>query len=139
MGRPARQYVHDVTQYYSTWSICYKALSSKTPPYLDSSYGRNNSTNALFYKYRQCRHPVEFQRQSLLRNGQYAFFILVSFGLQKNCSSVLQRAQGRHGPSLHVFKAQVGFVGVEMQSIGCLLYTSPSPRDLSTSRMPSSA
>ena len=25
------------------------------------------------------------------------------------------------------------------QSIGCLLYTSPSPRDLSTSRMPSSA
>ena len=25
------------------------------------------------------------------------------------------------------------------QSLGCLLYTSPSPRDLSTSRMPSSA
>ena len=25
------------------------------------------------------------------------------------------------------------------QSIDCLLYTSPSPRDLSTSRMPSSA
>ena len=29
-------------------------------------------------------------------------------------------------------------VGVE-ETIGCLLYTSPSPRDLSTSRMPSSA
>ena len=28
---------------------------------------------------------------------------------------------------------------VEIKSIGCLLYTSPSPRDLSTSRMPSSA
>ena len=28
---------------------------------------------------------------------------------------------------------------VEAPSIGCLLYTSPSPRDLSTSRMPSSA
>ena len=26
-----------------------------------------------------------------------------------------------------------------MQDKGCLLYTSPSPRDLSTSRMPSSA
>ena len=26
-----------------------------------------------------------------------------------------------------------------MNSAGCLLYTSPSPRDLSTSRMPSSA
>ena len=25
------------------------------------------------------------------------------------------------------------------QCVGCLLYTSPSPRDLSTSRMPSSA
>ena len=29
--------------------------------------------------------------------------------------------------------------GIECLYIGCLLYTSPSPRDLSTSRMPSSA
>ena len=29
--------------------------------------------------------------------------------------------------------------GLYTVSIGCLLYTSPSPRDLSTSRMPSSA
>ena len=29
--------------------------------------------------------------------------------------------------------------GVLNESYGCLLYTSPSPRDLSTSRMPSSA
>ena len=28
---------------------------------------------------------------------------------------------------------------VEVSNYGCLLYTSPSPRDLSTSRMPSSA
>ena len=27
----------------------------------------------------------------------------------------------------------------ELRACGCLLYTSPSPRDLSTSRMPSSA
>ena len=27
----------------------------------------------------------------------------------------------------------------EIEPMGCLLYTSPSPRDLSTSRMPSSA
>eukprot|EP00831_Metopus_contortus_P026997 TRINITY_DN22819_c0_g1_i2.p3 TRINITY_DN22819_c0_g1~~TRINITY_DN22819_c0_g1_i2.p3 ORF type:complete len:106 (-),score=23.14 TRINITY_DN22819_c0_g1_i2:84-401(-) len=32
-----------------------------------------------------------------------------------------------------------GLVGVPENSILCLLYTSPSPRDLSTSRMPSSA
>ena len=30
-------------------------------------------------------------------------------------------------------------VGCEIANKGCLLYTSPSPRDLSTSRMPSSA
>ena len=29
--------------------------------------------------------------------------------------------------------------GIEANDEGCLLYTSPSPRDLSTSRMPSSA
>ena len=28
---------------------------------------------------------------------------------------------------------------VDLELTGCLLYTSPSPRDLSTSRMPSSA
>ena len=32
-----------------------------------------------------------------------------------------------------------GGVGVASTSYICLLYTSPSPRDLSTSRMPSSA
>ena len=30
-------------------------------------------------------------------------------------------------------------IAMVFQSYGCLLYTSPSPRDLSTSRMPSSA
>ena len=34
---------------------------------------------------------------------------------------------------------QVDDTGEEDEDIGCLLYTSPSPRDLSTSRMPSSA
>ena len=29
--------------------------------------------------------------------------------------------------------------GTEIEVIGCLLYTSPSPRDVSLSRMPSSA
>ena len=32
-----------------------------------------------------------------------------------------------------------GGMTVDVQGINCLLYTSPSPRDLSTSRMPSSA
>ena len=35
---------------------------------------------------------------------------------------------------------ELGFTGVDFpEEYGCLLYTSPSPRDLSTSRMPSSA
>ena len=33
----------------------------------------------------------------------------------------------------------VGKISALARSMGCLLYTSPSPRDLSTSRMPSSA
>ena len=32
-----------------------------------------------------------------------------------------------------------GQVLISVKACGCLLYTSPSPRDLSTSRMPSSA
>ena len=35
------------------------------------------------------------------------------------------------------FKASYGLLNIECNH--CLLYTSPSPRDLSTSRMPSSA
>ena len=43
----------------------------------------------------------------------------------------VSRAWSRNGPLL---------VGADMAgSVICLLYTSPSPRDLSTSRMPSSA
>ena len=45
-------------------------------------------------------------------------------------STVLQMCQQPHG-LWHLKKS--------MQSLSCLLYTSPSPRDLSTSRMPSSA
>ena len=35
--------------------------------------------------------------------------------------------------------AEMAGMGKEVRDITCLLYTSPSPRDLSTSRMPSSA
>ena len=34
---------------------------------------------------------------------------------------------------------QLGFQKAASETMSCLLYTSPSPRDLSTSRMPSSA
>ena len=38
-----------------------------------------------------------------------------------------------------VRESQVEMAAAIEQTIACLLYTSPSPRDLSTSRMPSSA
>ena len=38
-----------------------------------------------------------------------------------------------------VIRKKASFFGFWLNSKSCLLYTSPSPRDLSTSRMPSSA
>ena len=54
-----------------------------------------------------------------------------------NISTIKQTAQGFSHPIIFLFMG--GFIiGLAMQHT-CLLYTSPSPRDLSTSRMPSSA
>ena len=69
--------------------------------------------------------------------------ITVSFTYKTPTDSVLQTSAGMGGPQL----TRVSAPG-EQQSLiektlavlsDCLLYTSPSPRDLSTSRMPSSA
>ena len=47
---------------------------------------------------------------------------------------------GVHKPVLGMVKANASLgKGHRFRNITCLLYTSPSPRDLSTSRMPSSA
>ena len=45
---------------------------------------------------------------------------------------------GRNEDELKAFSDQIGGSYI-LCDITCLLYTSPSPRDLSTSRMPSSA
>ena len=47
--------------------------------------------------------------------------------------ALLARMQRRVPAAVHVVE------GASMEAVACLLYTSPSPRDLSTSRMPSSA
>ena len=49
--------------------------------------------------------------------------------------AVLTRRRLKHG----VFRSVVDLQAAINRFMGCLLYTSPSPRDLSTSRMPSSA
>ena len=50
---------------------------------------------------------------------------LVSFETHRIPSSTIEALEAAHAKGLKIFI--------------CLLYTSPSPRDLSTSRMPSSA
>ena len=47
-------------------------------------------------------------------------------------------AVGQKGSPIEASPAKQGGIG-NVRYIGCLLYTSPSPRDPKTSRMPSSA
>ena len=51
----------------------------------------------------------------------------------------LDRQFSRWEPSLDLAMVLGPLMGLLSTVLGCLLYTSPSPRDLSTSRMPSSA
>ena len=51
----------------------------------------------------------------------------------ENLAFHLPTADQRHGFGFNLVNDRVGYTNT------CLLYTSPSPRDLSTSRMPSSA
>ena len=54
--------------------------------------------------------------------------------------SDIERVFGSSGEIMYyIHKMQIGESLHETESNLCLLYTSPSPRDLSTSRMPSSA
>ena len=57
-----------------------------------------------------------------------------------NSEEAAQMAAGKPRSLLHVTRAEIDCpAGTDIHSETCLLYTSPSPRDLSTSRMPSSA
>ena len=64
----------------------------------------------------------------------------VSEGVAIFKASEAKAAAEKLGGPLWVVKSQIHAGGRGKGTfIGCLLYTSPSPRDLSTSRMPSSA
>ena len=55
-------------------------------------------------------------------------------------NSNIKLYDGSDGTGALVFEGNCGTEGLDIYVPGsCLLYTSPSPRDLSTSRMPSSA
>ena len=67
-------------------------------------------------------------------------------GVRLDCERLVARSRGAAGPAhgargaLAALLAELGEGGVvAIESRGCLLYTSPSPRDGLLSRMPSSA
>ena len=51
----------------------------------------------------------------------------------------MAKLEGKYKYSSKQFGNELIDLSHDLQGTGCLLYTSPSPRDLSTSRMPSSA
>ena len=86
--------------------------------------------------------------RDLGEGGQAGTDVLAALGVVGGCRRAGKRAP--HGPGGQEVGDRVGGPdGIQQGRIGadlaqprqgdCLLYTSPSPRDLSTSRMPSSA
>ena len=72
--------------------------------------------------------PMETMEAPVLEGKKLAFI------------SILRAGNGLLDGMLDLVpSARVGHVGLYRDHETCLLYTSPSPRDLSTSRMPSSA
>ena len=63
--------------------------------------------------------------------------VAVSTGLDPHCLGVPEVTFYRDPEAYRA--AVAGFMAGTEEGVACLLYTSPSPRDLSTSRMPSSA
>ena len=63
----------------------------------------------------------------------------VAQGLKKLLSHIFDKSKGAVIPLSQEIELLDTYVSLEKLRYGCLLYTSPSPRDLSTSRMPSSA
>ena len=82
-------------------------------------------------------------------NKKFLFFLLICFliylqGIFK--LPVMDRDEARFATASKTMLIDKDFIDIKMgeekrykKPIGCLLYTSPSPRDRSISRMPSSA
>ena len=98
---------------------------------------------------------VSLQVENLVRKAMFKYFILRQFAnfmpgqdllklYNAQVLSVLEYSSVTYGPMLTKYQSNM-IENVQKRCLrcmygwNCLLYTSPSPRDLSTSRMPSSA
>ena len=72
-----------------------------------------------------------------ISTGMPAFDQMLGGGLPRQ--SVVELFGYQSSGKTYLAQRAIAYAQSQGMSCGCLLYTSPSPRDLSTSRMPSSA
>ena len=118
------------------------------PPIHLSSTFKQNSPGDFTYEYARTGNPTRDILEKLLvelEDGKFAYAFssgmaaisALSDALGKNYSIIC--SDDVYGGTRRIFdKIKTVNQDVEV-TYTCLLYTSPSPRDLSTSRMPSSA
>ena len=84
--------------------------------------------------------PIDAERLGYLQANEQFLLTLADDGLGKRSSSYDYRCMNRGGQGVTAQNLDRGKKSEDAKLVrSCLLYTSPSPRDLSTSRMPSSA
>ena len=106
--------------------------------------GRVAAKDAEYMDYIVVNESTISRRHALIEYKDYSFWIIdqgSSNGTFINDVQIENEVRLKHGDKIRLHNYQFEFVVPEMDESDetCLLYTSPSPRDLSTSRMPSSA
>ena len=83
--------------------------------------------------------PKKLSRRGFIKVAAVSGGALVVGGVVRQVHNQLGRNFQPARARAYLDSIQVGAAQGSLPNIICLLYTSPSPRDLSTSRMPSSA
>ena len=89
----------------------------------------------------QCNQQIEllYEDEHLLLIDKPSGLLSLSGKNPLNKDSVYERMLVDYPQAKMIHRLDFGTSGIMVLALSCLLYTSPSPRDLSTSRMPSSA